>query len=111
MYTCCIFIELTCTSNLIYDFSGEKCPDVCGLPVDRCSQSDREGCRCQDGYFRDGSASCVLEPDCGCSDPVTGSYYMVSICYYTINLYCMYTRLYFLCRFVYVGSFDFLMYI
>lgn len=50
---------------------------MCGLPADRCTQSNREGCVCQTDYYRDGAEDCVEEPECGCADMVTGAYYMV----------------------------------
>lgn len=73
-------IALTCSgTNTEYTFSGEKCPAVCGLPDERCTQVDREGCHCQTGTIRDGATGCLAQEACGCSDPQDGTYYQVKI--------------------------------
>lgn len=71
-------LDLDCSgSSTEYAYNGEKCPAVCGLPTDRCTQTVRDGCHCATGLFRNGATDCVAETACGCSDPVDGTYHMV----------------------------------
>ncbi|XP_067936858.1 zonadhesin-like [Watersipora subatra] len=72
------FAELTCRGDTVYSFYGDTCPLVCGgRETDRCEETNRDGCECQDGLYRDGNTGCVEAQDCGCKDPTDGSYHMI----------------------------------
>lgn len=81
-YMLVYYADLTCPGDPVYTYTGNRCPNVCGLPVNSiwcASTADRDGCACPAGGYRGAGMSCVPPADCGCSDPSDGSYHMVRL--------------------------------
>lgn len=70
--------DVTCEGDTQYSFTGDKCPNVCGLPGNRCSKKNRDGCACATGKYKNGNRGrCVDVTACGCTDQSDGSYHQV----------------------------------